>query len=245
MSMPLINVLALIKELDEYTPCIFIRGDRPQQINFERTSKLIYKIIKTSQAHFVHPQQEKVVEALRFAAFKHRGIYRKDEFTPYLLHVLETVCILIDQKVFDYKVIISAIIHDVVEDTDATKKEVQERFGSTIARIVELLTKHPNFIRRLGYWFLIRNEPDKNIRWRVIVIKFADRTHNMMTLGSIQKRKRLEKLKETREEFPLLYKVLIKTLRQLRKEEVLEKDRYMQLPFHLNNRLFYEMERFT
>ena len=244
MSKMLIQIPVLVKELDMYTPCVFIKGNKLQQKNFEKLSNLIKKVIQTSQVHFMHPQQEKVIEALYFAAYKHRGIYRKDGYTPYLLHVIETVNILIDQSILDYKVMIAAIIHDVVEDTDATKKEVCGKFGPKITRIVELLTKHPNFKKRLKYWFLIRNERDKNIRWRVIVIKFADRIHNVTTLDSIKKEARAQKIKETLEEFPLLYKVLTKTLRQLHNEGIIEKDDYLQLPFHLSNRLFHELGRF-
>ncbi len=241
MSHQLINIQVLIKDLDAYTPCMFLRDNRPQEENFERMSQLVMKIALTTRHHFVFMQQKKIREALLFAAEKHRGIYRKDEYTPYLLHVLEVVCILIDLKIFDYKIIVSAIIHDVVEDTDATKKEVAERFGNTIARIVELLTKHPNFIRRWGYWMFIKNERDKNIRWRVIAIKFADRIHNLMTLKKIPEHKQVAKIKETLEEFPALYKVLVKTLHQLRNEGVITKEYYMLIPFHLNNRLIYEM----
>ncbi len=242
MSQKLFDIQVFVRELDAYTPSVFIRGDKRQQVNFERILLLIKKILDTSRQHFVYAQQEKIVEALHFAAEKHRGIYRNDKFTPYFLHVIEVVCILIDQRVYDYKVIVSAIIHDVVEDTDATKKDVHDRFGPAIARIVELLTKHPNFIRRWGYWLLIKNEPDKNIRWRVIVIKFADRTHNIMTLGSMPVQKRVAKIKETVEEFPALYKVLVKTFRNLRKIGVITKHDYMDLPFRLNNQLVHAMQ---
>lgn len=245
MSQQLISIQFLVKELDAFTPCIFLRDDWRQQKNFQRMTMLVTKLVLATRHHFVYMQQKKIVEALYFAAEKHRGIYRKDEYTPYLLHVLEVVDILLDLGVFDYKVLVAAIIHDVVEDTDATKKEVAERFGNAIAKIVELLTKHPNFIRQLGYWIFIKNVRDKNIRWRVIVIKFADRIHNLMTLKSMPKQKQLAKIKETIDEFPALYKVLIKTLHQLKKEGVITKEHYMLLPFHLNNRLIYEMGQHT
>ena len=245
MSQELINIQFLIKELDRFTPCVFLREARRQQENFQQMTKLVVKIVLTARSHFVYERQQKVIEALLFAAEKHRGIYRKDEYTPYLLHVLEVVCILIDLGVFDYKVIVAAIIHDVVEDTDATKKEVSRRFGNTIARIVELLTKHPNFIRKWGYWIFIRNERDKNIKWRVIAIKFADRIHNLMTLSSMPEQKKAAKIRETLEEFPALYKVFIKTLHQLKNDGVVTKEHYMLLPFHLNNRLIYEIGRYT
>ncbi len=235
---------ALAKELDVYTPCILDEGSSPQQVNFQRLVYLITKILEIATRHFSREQQEKVLEALRFAATQHKGIYRKDEFTPYLLHVLEVVYILIGKKNFDYNCIIAAIIHDVVEDTGAKIKEIRKRFGAMIARIVDLLSKHKNSFIRKTYWWRIRNEWNENIRWRVIVIKFADRIHNLMTLDVMPEASKQKKIHETLEEFPLLYEVLIKTLRKLRRKNVIQKEYYILLPFQLNNRLAFELSRY-
>ncbi|MEN9880863.1 MAG: hypothetical protein RLZZ308_46 [Candidatus Parcubacteria bacterium] len=237
-------ILALTEELDNYTPCIFQDGNHKQEENFSRMYHLVGKIVDIAQKKFNHTQGKKVLEALRFAAMHHKQVYREDKLTPYLLHVLEVTCMLIDQQVYDYKCLVAAIIHDVVEDTEATLKEVRHLFGTSISRIVDLLTKHPNFVRRKFYWRRIKNEKNMHILWRVIVIKFADRIHNLMTLKAISKEKRLKKIQETEREFPELYKVLIKTMRKLRKENIFTVHRYTHLPFHLNNRLFYEMGRY-
>ncbi|MFA6608732.1 MAG: HD domain-containing protein [Candidatus Paceibacterota bacterium] len=239
MAMPV--ALALAKELDSYTPCVTQIGNHSQEENFERLVYLIKKILSIYTAHFSARQKEKGIEALRFAAEKHSKVYRNDKITPYLIHVLEVTNILIDQKVFDYKIIISAIIHDVVEDTDEKIKDIKQRFGYSISKIVDLLTKHRNFIRRWGYWWLMKKEKNLNISWRAIVIKFADRIHNLMTLNSMSKKSKEDKVKETLEEFPGLYKVLIKTLHRLRLKGIIRKEAYLLLPFHLNNRLFYEL----
>jgi (p)ppGpp synthase/HD superfamily hydrolase len=237
-------ILALTEELDSHTPCIFeIRNPR-QEANFSRMRHLIGEILDTAQRKLNHIQCEKVIEALRFAAERHTGVRREDKITPYLLHVLEVAHILIDLRVYDYKCLIASIIHDVVEDTEATLKEVKNLFGTSISRITDLLTKHPNFIRRKLYWRRIKNEKNLHILWRVIVIKFADRIHNLMTLGVMARERRLKKIEETLKEFPELHEALVKTMRKLRREKIFTSHRYTNLPFHLNNRLFYEMERY-
>lgn len=235
---------ALAKELDSHTPCILNEGSSPQQVNMQRLIDLIYKILQISAKHFNNEQKDKILEALRFAAIQHKGIYREDKFTPYLLHVLEVLYILIGEKVFDYSCTIAAIIHDVVEDTGAKLKEIRKRFGSVIAEIVDLLSKHKNKLIKKAYWWRIRNEWNENIRWRVIVIKFADRIHNLMTLDVMPEASKRKKIKETLEEFPLLYEVLIKTLRKLRRKGVIQKEYYILLPFQLNNRLAFELSRY-
>ncbi len=235
---------ALAKELDTYTPCILDEGNSVQQLNFQRLVSLICKILKTSTEHFNKEQQEKILEALRFATIQHKGIYRKDEFTPYLLHVLEVVSILIGENIFDYSCLIAAIIHDVVEDTGAKIKEIKKRFGSVVASIVDLLSKHKNIFIRKAYWWRMRNEWNENIRWRAIVVKFADRIHNLMTLSVMSPENQQKKIQETLNEFPSLYKVLVKTLRKLRREGVIRKESYLLLPFQLNNRLAHELSHY-
>lgn len=242
MAMPI--ALALTEELDRYTPCIFEIDNLVQKENYRRLHYLVRIILVSCKKHFNIEQQTKALEALRFAAQKHQGVRRKDGVTPYLLHVLETVYILLSLKVFDYKCIISAIIHDVVEDTETKIKEIKRRFGATVGNIVGLLTKHPNFIRKHAYWFLMRNVGNEHERWRVIVVKFADRIHNLMTLDKVSPESRKAKIEETLREFPLLYKVLIKTLKKLMAKGILKKEHYLLLPFHLNNRLAYELGRY-
>lgn len=236
--------LALTEELDACTPCIFETNNLVHKENYRRLHYLVRNILVVCGEHFTAEQQMKALEALRFAAEKHQGVRRKDGITPYLLHVLETVYILLRLEVFDYKCIISAIIHDVVEDTETKIKEIKHRFGATIGDIVDLLTKHPNFIRKHAYWVLMRNAWNENVRWRVIIVKFADRIHNLMTLDKVSPESRAAKIEETLEEFPLLYKVLIKTFRKLIAKGILKKENYFQLAFKLNNRLVYELGRY-
>lgn len=243
MAMPVSQ--ALVLELDAHTPCIKDRNSTQQENTLMRMYHLISTILGISRRYFTLAQQEKVIEALRFSAEKHARVYRKDEVTPYFMHVLEVLKIIFEMKVFDFKITIAAIIHDIVEDTKVTLKEIGRKFGSAIRNIVDLMTKHPDFSRKLRYWSLMREEPDLNCRWRVIVLKFADRIHNLMTLYVLPQEKQDCKLEETKTEFPLLYRILASTIMKLHKKGTLKKREYLSLPFRLNNRLIYEMGRYT
>lgn len=84
----------------------------------------------------------KLLEAARFAAKKHTGQMRKGaDVEPYINHPLEVASLLANLgKVEDYDVLIAAILHDTVEDTDTTKKQIEEMFGEDVASIVMEVT---------------------------------------------------------------------------------------------------------
>lgn len=233
----------LVKELDTRTPCIIHVGSAKEEENLRSTNYIVEIILKVADSHFSQKQKNKIIEALYYAAEHHKGKYRDDGFTPYLLHVLEVVYLLIKQGVLDYKAIVAAIIHDLVEDTPVTRNDVRSKFGYAISQIVHFLTKDKDQEKRKLYWSVMRSIKDRNILWRVIVIKFADRIHNMSTLHAIQEAdRRKRKLEETAREFPKLYSILVNTLRELHRDGVFKAEKYLHLPFHLNNRLHYEME---
>lgn len=237
-----------VEELNAYTPCVTILGSKKQEANYRKLRSLIVKILNTSKFYFkAGRQQRKIIEAIRYSAFSHKGIYRKDGFTPYLLHPLEVACILIDIGVHDFKVIVSAILHDVVEDTDATHSDVGKRFGAGTKNIVHLMTrddKEDDSVGHSQYYFLMKTEPDLNCKWRVILIKFTDRIHYFKTCRSIPPASRRVKAEETLLEFPELHNALAKTLFRLYEKGTLKNKKHLLLPFVLNNLLHKEMERY-
>ena len=227
---------ALTRELDIYTPCIFgVNGEKEEE-NLSRTNFLIKVILRTCSEKFTKRQQDKVVEALKFSALHHKGVRRKDGFTPYFMHLLEVVQLLFSFKIFDFKLTVAAILHDVVEDTKVTLKEINTLFGSAIRNIVDLMTKHPNFVRKWRYWSIMKEEADLNCRWRVIVLKFMDRIHNLMTLDAVPEEDRRSKIWETEQEFPSLYRTLCLTLKKLKKRGTLKNKEYFTLPFPPNTK---------
>ena len=119
---------------------------------------------------------------------------------PYVLHPLAVADILADLEM-DRATIAAALLHDVVEDTVVTSEEVADRFGTEIAALVDGVTK----LTRIPY----QSKEDaqvENLRKmflamakdiRVIIIKLADRLHNMRTLGSLPPVKQQSIAKET------------------------------------------------
>jgi GTP pyrophosphokinase len=133
-------------------------------------------------------------------AMKAHGSQTRASGDPYFSHPLEVAAILTDLKLDD-ATIVAALLHDVVEDTETTHQEIEELFGKEIAALVEGLTK----IRRLD---LVTKEAAQaeNLRKlllamakdiRVLLIKLADRLHNMRTLHHMAADKRQRIAQET------------------------------------------------
>ncbi|MCP5081737.1 MAG: bifunctional (p)ppGpp synthetase/guanosine-3',5'-bis(diphosphate) 3'-pyrophosphohydrolase [Alphaproteobacteria bacterium] len=133
-------------------------------------------------------------------AMKAHGSQKRASGDPYFSHPLAVAAILIDLKLDD-ATIAAALLHDTIEDTEATKQEIDELFGSEIAGLVDGLTK----LKRLD---LVTKEAAQaeNLRKfllaisddiRVLLVKLADRLHNMRTLGHMRKDKRERIAQET------------------------------------------------
>ncbi len=122
---------------------------------------------------------------------------------PYLHHVLAVADILVDLRL-DHETIAAAILHDVVEDTDITLDEVEERFGATIARLVDGVTKI-EFIHAVSGGRTRQAESLRKLLLamaedvRVVLIKLADRLHNMRTLKYLPLEKQQRIARETQE----------------------------------------------
>ncbi len=137
----------------------------------------------------------------------HEGQFRKDG-NPYITHPLEVAEICADLNMNE-DAIIAAILHDTVEDTPVKLPQIRAQFGPTVANMVDSLTK----IKKIDFFarFLGRDKASNQARnlqklfiamtrdSRVIVIKLADRLHNMQTMGSMPEHKRERISKETLE----------------------------------------------
>ncbi|MBT3865350.1 RelA/SpoT family protein [Candidatus Peregrinibacteria bacterium] len=147
--------------------------------------------------------EDKFVEAFEFAERYHRNQKRKSG-EPYILHPVETVKNLVKLRV-DEDTLIAGLLHDVPEDTEATLEQIENAFGESVAFLVSGITK-------LSKVYYQRNMAERQIESlkkllihtakdpRVIIMKLADRLHNMRTLEFIDKpEKRLRISKETLE----------------------------------------------
>jgi guanosine-3',5'-bis(diphosphate) 3'-pyrophosphohydrolase len=145
------------------------------------------------------------IELLRkayvFSAFEHRGQVRHSG-EPYLIHPLAVADFLADMKL-DAVAIAAGLLHDVVEDTLTTVERIQELFGPEVAHVVEGVTK----ISAIPFSSSEERQAESFRKMllamvddiRVIVVKLADRLHNMRTLGHLPDDKRLKIAQETRD----------------------------------------------
>jgi len=144
-------------------------------------------------------EYEVVLKAFDFANSAHNGVRRRSG-EPYIIHPISVAQIVVQEIGLGYKSIVSALIHDVVEDTEYTLEDIERLFGAKIASLVDGLTKiksafdsqtssqAENFRRIL----LTLNDDV-----RVILIKLADRLHNMRTLEYMPDHKKSKILSET------------------------------------------------
>src|ERR1700729_1303689 len=154
--------------------------DRKAREVQSRFLELVEKVRQTRPASDI----ELLRRAFDFAAEQHRPQLRKSG-DPYLSHPLEVAHILADMKL-DITTLCAALLHDVVEDTRVSTQRIAERFGADVATLVEGVTK----INRLDLLAPEARQAE-NVRKmllamvndvRVVLVKLADRLHNMRTL---------------------------------------------------------------
>ena len=142
-----------------------------------------------------------VKKAHRIADRAHSGQFRKSG-EPYISHPLSVALILAELKL-DYLCIVAAILHDCIEDTSITKEDVKNEFGVQVAHIVEGVSKLTNLEFTSSSQKQAKNFQKLILAMskdmRVMIIKLADRLHNMRTLDSMSEDKRIQKAKETSE----------------------------------------------
>ena len=179
----------------------------------ERFEKMIKRLSDMDK----HYKIEKLRSAYEYAADMHKGQFRESG-EPYITHPLAVAGILVDLGM-DTDAICAALLHDVVEDTPATYDDVKKRFGADVANLVDGVTK-------LDKIKLASKEEQQaeNIRKiflsmakdiRVIIIKLADRLHNMRTLNFRSGVKRRDVSLETMSIFvPLANRLGIRQLKE-------------------------------
>lgn len=155
------------------------------------TEGTIQDLIEKVKAYDPKADTDMLQLAYDFANNAHSGQLRKSG-EPYIFHPLATAHILADMRI-DPSIVIAAILHDVPEDTEVTLDEIKKNFGSEIASIVKGITKLgklkyrgvERYIENLRKMFVAMAEDI-----RVMIVKFADRIHNLTTLDSLPPPKR-------------------------------------------------------
>ena len=167
----------------------------------EEKEKTIQDVISRRKQHTRRVDSKLIMKAYNYAYSYHGDQCRKSG-EPYIIHPLNVAYILADIGLDD-STICAALLHDVVEDTEVTQEDITREFGKEISDMVAGVTKLSNIqfssveeqqVEDYRKMFLAMG---KDIR--VIIIKLADRLHNMRTLWAIPENKRKEKAKETLE----------------------------------------------
>ncbi len=172
-------------------------------LNEEEEKKLIVReyrsLLKCLKPKLKPGDKELIRRAFELSAEAHKTMRRKSG-EPYILHPLAVATIVVSEVGLGVRSAICSLLHDTVEDTEITLEDIQREFGDEIARIVDGLTKissvvdanasrqAENFKKIL---LTLTNDP------RVIIIKLADRLHNMRTLESMKRDKQLKIASET------------------------------------------------
>lgn len=169
----------------------------------DQEKKLIlreYRALLRSLKSKLKPGDRKMIRlAFEMSAEAHKTMRRKSG-EPYILHPLAVSRICVEEIGLGVRSTICSLLHDTVEDTDITLEEVERDFGNEIARIVDGLTKISNVIdvnaskQAENFKKILLTLTDDP---RVILIKLADRLHNMRTLDSMKREKQLKIASET------------------------------------------------
>lgn len=159
---------------------------------------------------------ELVRRAFVIARDAHEGQTRSSG-EPYITHPVAVACIIAEMKL-DHEAVMAALLHDVIEDTPYTEEQLANEFGSSVADIVQGVSKLDKLKFRTRQEAQVENfrkmilAMTKDIR--VVLIKLADRTHNMRTLGSLRPDKRRRIAKETLEIYsPLAHRLGIEHIK--------------------------------
>lgn len=156
-------------------------------------------LLRTLRSKLKRGDKELVRLAFEMAVEAHKTMRRKSG-EPYILHPLAVAQICVEEIGLGVRSTICALLHDTVEDTDVTLEDVEREFGNEIARIVDGLTKISNVIdtnssqQAENFKKILLTLTDDP---RVILIKLADRLHNMRTLDFMKREKQLKIASET------------------------------------------------
>ncbi len=157
------------------------------------------EILEKVEAYNPQCDEDLLRRAYVFSAREHKGQVRRSG-EPYLVHPLNVASILADLKVDDVSIVVG-LLHDVLEDTLTTKESIAQHFGAEVAELVDGLTK----ISRFSY--VSREEAQAETfrkmllamvsDLRIVLVKLADRLHNMRTLEHLPSERRREIARET------------------------------------------------
>ncbi len=172
---------------------IDLEKERKEILNSYRGLLRSFRSIRTEE------EKKTIRKAFNLAVEAHKNMRRKSG-EPYIFHPIAVARICAEEIGLGTTSVVAALLHDTVEDTDVTLEDVEEMFGKKVSRIIDGLTKISGLIDQN---ISVQAENFRKVLLtlsddvRVILIKLADRLHNMRTLGSMAKDKQLKIASET------------------------------------------------
>ena len=206
---------------------------------FDDVKELYYRYIKNEE------DRKKINEAYELVEKKHAGQFRKSG-EPYVHHLIEVAYILATFEVGP-ETIIAGLLHDVVEDTDFPLSEIERLFGKDVEFLVDSVTKIQRMKLSKRYSENFEAEDHKKIFLgmakdiRVIIIKLADRLHNMRTLQYLAPDRQIALSKETMEVFaPIADRLGMNTIKSELQDialSYLEPEKYQEIKGLIESRI--------
>ena len=167
--------------------------------NYEKEIiKMAHQLFHVMEMRVSADDLKRIREAFEFASKAHEGQMRKSG-DPYIVHPVTVAMIVAKELELGANPVIAAFLHDVVEDTAYTIDDIQKRFGKDVAFLVSVVTKkdsgHYEVSKQVDNYKQMLNSIHYDIR--ALLIKLADRLHNMRTLGSMPPQKQVKIAGET------------------------------------------------
>ena len=170
------------------------------EIENKQIAKQYKELLQISYQTLSEEDKKLIRSAFDTAVHAHRNQRRKTG-EPYIFHPINVAKIVAQEIGLDATSIASALLHDVVEDTELKTEELQKLFGTGVAKIVEGLTKISKLSKESDISLQAENFKKLlltlNDDVRVIIIKIADRLHNMQTLDAMPEEKQIKISSET------------------------------------------------
>lgn len=162
----------------------------------------LFEGLKQKAAGYLPDEQVSLIQQAYVVARDAHDGQQRSSGDPYITHPVAVACILADMFM-DHETLMGALLHDVIEDTHHSKESLEAQFGETVAELVEGVSKLDKFKFRSKEEAQAENFRKMMMAMvvdiRIILIKLADRTHNMRTLGSLRPDKRRRIARETLE----------------------------------------------